>query len=500
MNQYGTANSWDKNRLVLSRRKILDDSDRWLLSLNSYDACGRLAGYIGSNHLSTNSLEGGTYTYDWADNVLTSSRTHGGPDGTYKVFNSMTYDHAGRLDLTKHRIDDGPEYTLSDKTYDKKNQITECKIGKVGNLPYLQTMNYSYLENGMLDEVNQSTLGGDLFYEKLHYYTTATGVSAQIQKNGNITAVASQVSGKNRQTFGYQYDHLNRMKEADYYGGSIASVDDYNVSLTYDKLGNINTLKRYGRAGGNAQQLIDDLVYQYPDINNKNKLTKVLDQAPVENRAYGYNNTSTNDYTYDGNGNITHDPSRGVTFSYNYFDLPVRADFGDGNVIKWLYDAEGSMLRKTVLTNEGTSNETVIDKRDYVGGIEYHNDIIDFIYHAEGRVQNTAGALSGQGQINITGSTSETKLYEAGTITSSQVLEPEANIEYKAGIDIVLNPGFLAKPGSMFLAHIVENDGGVDWQYQFTISDHLGNTRVVYADKDNNGRDNENITNTGLIV
>ena len=83
------------------------------------------------------------------------------------------------------------------------------------------------------------------------------------------------------------------------------------------------------------------------------------------------------------NGNMTYDPSKGVTFTYNHLNLPMLADFGSSKTIEWLYDATGTLLRKTV--KDGV---TTLDKRDYVGAFEYVNDYLESVYHSNGRIFN----------------------------------------------------------------------------------------------------------------
>jgi RHS repeat-associated protein len=69
---------------------------------------------------------------------------------------------------------------------------------------------------------------------------------------------------------------------------------------------------------------------------------------------------------------------------YNHLQLPYEITFSNGNNIKWVYDAEGNKLRK--VTKTGATTTTT----DYCGGIEYKNNVMNAIYHSEGRL--TAGA------------------------------------------------------------------------------------------------------------
>jgi RHS repeat-associated protein len=81
--------------------------------------------------------------------------------------------------------------------------------------------------------------------------------------------------------------------------------------------------------------------------------------------------------------------------------------------ITFLYDAGGNKLRKTVV-----NNGVVQYVQNYVGGIEYRNNILESIFHSEGRITTIGSAL----------------------------------------------------------------------KYEYALKDHLGNTRVMFSDRNNNGQ------------
>ncbi|MFE7088893.1 RHS repeat domain-containing protein, partial [Sphingobacterium spiritivorum] len=89
-------------------------------------------------------------------------------------------------------------------------------------------------------------------------------------------------------------------------------------------------------------------------------------------------------YSYDENGNAKTD-RMGMNLSYNYLNLP-RQVTGAGNTITYLYDAGGNKLRKIANTT---------GQRDYTGGIEYQNGVIELIHTAEGiAYRNANGTYS----------------------------------------------------------------------------------------------------------
>ncbi len=91
------------------------------------------------------------------------------------------------------------------------------------------------------------------------------------------------------------------------------------------------------------------------------------------NSISGFTNGS---YQYDVNGNMKLDGPKNVTIEYNYLNLPVNIS-KPGELMQNTFLANGAKLKKTVggLT------------REYVGGIEYNNGVIEFIQTEEGRAR-----------------------------------------------------------------------------------------------------------------
>ncbi|MBK7475260.1 MAG: hypothetical protein IPI11_04275 [Haliscomenobacter sp.] len=130
-------------------------------------------------------------------------------------------------------------------------------------------------------------------------------------------------------------------------------------------------------------------------------------------------------YTYDGNGNLKSDPYKGISsITYNHLNLPKLITFSSGNTIEIIYDASGNKLRKIV-----KQGATVQYEQDYSGGIEYRKTPaagtfrIEAIYHEEGRYFN----------LNVDGSNTPS------------------------------------------------------WRKEYALRDHLGSTRLLFADKDGDG-------------
>ncbi len=147
----------------------------------------------------------------------------------------------------------------------------------------------------------------------------------------------------------YNYDELYRLKEANYgvYNLSSGSIN-FNPSnafslknITYDRNGNLQTLKRYANvAAGNTPVLMDDLSYNY-HTTKRNRLLKVTDNITTSlglNTEIDFpNQTNANNYSYDeigqANGNISENQlyeynSRGLVEKISTQQNGVIAEFG----------------------------------------------------------------------------------------------------------------------------------------------------------------------------
>jgi RHS repeat-associated protein len=171
--------------------------------------------------------------------------------------------------------------------------------------------------------------------------------------------------------------------------------------------------------------MIDNLAFtQKP---GSNQFLRIADNAPAEFAPKGFKPSAgaqNNDYTYDNVGNQTSDPHKGISsIAYNYLNLPSVITWANGNKIEIQYDAAGMKLSKKV--SVGSTEQYT---QHYLGGIEYTGTgstrKLEAIYFADGRVYNT----------NVT------------TASSTVAL-----------------------------------------RYEYAIRDHLGNTRIMFADLDNLG-------------
>lgn len=324
--------------------------------------------------------------------ITKHKRTSGTTELTIRE--NFTYSAENRLLTHTHQINGGATQLLADNNYDALGQLTSKKIGNTTGSP-LQKVDFTYNIRGWLTQINktanlqQNTDPKDLFAFKINYNTTeaaVAGVNALF--NGNIAETLWKTGSDNTERgYGYQYDKLNRLKNAIYEKNGL-TTNAYNESLSYDKNGNIMTLTRNGDTDPQLQPIqTDNLVYTYPV--NSNQLSKVVDNS---NNTSGFNdfNKTGDDYIYDANGNLITDKSKSITaISYNQLNLPKKITFGTSGTIEYIYNSAGQKLDKIV--NE-TGKPTVMT--NYLGGFQYKDNVLEFFPTAEGYVKSTSGALT----------------------------------------------------------------------------------------------------------
>jgi len=170
----------------------------------------------------------------------------------------------------------------------------------------------------------------------------------------------------------------------------------------------------FGNINTNSAGYINNLTYSY----NGNKLRSVEDAGYGTLESDFKNSvTETEEYEYDGNGNMIRDDNKGVSVFYNALNLPVCVVFDAGGKIEWTYTSGGEKVRRTTYNTDETVTVT-----DYVGGFVYADNDLDYFNFDEG------------------------------------VVKPKSGSYY---------PDFYA--------------------YNYFLKGHLGNTRIVFSDEDNDG-------------
>jgi hypothetical protein len=444
------ANGQPNGQFILSETQFFDSYHRPI--------------YTRSNHilnLANPSAITNTMFYNARDQINSQAEGVAVNGINYSISQSHTYDNGGRKTKTEVSFDNILNKNIEETTaFDALDKPLQTKIG--GNL---QTLDYEYFAGGFLDKVNGGTTGAgglaltangwpsenssnDLFAMDLDYLA-----------NGNISNWKQQNRGFALQNYTYTYDDLQRITNAT--DGTFHQAYSYK-----DALGNFNGIFRNDlvKTNGNwALQNIDDNAYFYGNPLSS-KISSILDYTGSQ---LGYK-ANSGTYAYDANGNTTYDPANKLTTLYNYLNLPSKFTKDDGSKQELVYDFSGNKWQEI----EFLVNGDTLSKRSYLGSFEFERNSLQKAFHSTGFIQNLAAAVNSGGQSNgnIIGS----------NIVSTQKLINGGKSEYIADKSICLLPGFESLP--VFNAEIKPLAG---FQWNYILKDHLGNTRILFTDKNN---------------
>ena len=410
-------------------------------------------------------------TYNSLDQIKTNQTTVQIGNRDWTTLMESTYDHSARMSEEYCTVDGERRQTCQTPEY---NQWDAVVIKIIAN--DLQTIDYSYYENGFLKGINANFINGGIMPTSQDIPTINTNndlfsMALTYDAIGNITTWQSQNRGFASETNTYTYDGLNRILSSN------SSFNNYHQAFTYkDLIGNINTINRYDLVLNNGsweKQQIDSLTFSYQGTKSS-RLQSVADDS---NHEKGYRPNDGN-YNYDNNGNRIYDPQRQLSTKYNFMNLCALMTKSTGAKLEYIYDATGNKWQQIEYDALGNAQ-----KRSYIGGMEFLGNTLELVHHTTGFVRNlNAGAtatlvLSGDASGNQT----------AKQITSTETVNTLNALAYKADESITLQAGFEAKAGSDLHLTIEPISTEPDYEWQYRIADHLGNTRVLFADKDNDG-------------
>lgn len=145
----------------------------------------------------------------------------------------------------------------------------------------------------------------------------------------------------------YDYNAQNMLTDSGYNEGDRLNdwQGNYDESLSYDKMGNVQSLLRCGLLDDGSYGLIDNLSYSY----HGNQLLKVDDAAngPYYQGAFHFVDGADEavEYEYDANGNMVRDLNKCISsISYDLNNQPRKIEYNDGRNASYVYDAEGNKL------------------------------------------------------------------------------------------------------------------------------------------------------------
>ena len=425
--------------LVVGKRAFVLSDTLWLTTTTFYDDKGKVIQVNADNWARGKDIT--NTRYDFSGKILSTYQRHSNPKSsttpTSTLLTVFHYDAAGRPDSLIKTLNDNSLYqrviclTSYDELGQKKNERFD-----VGTTGQIETLNYLYNLRGWLKSINRNyvnTAGSssNWFGTELSYDNGFDSV----KYDGNISGAKWKSGDDNiARAFGYSYDPAGRLLSAYFTQQNIGSTSwtnnpvNFSVSgINYDGNGNINSMKQMGM-NGPISQTIDSLKYNYSYSGSSftNKLYYVTDKANNPATLLGdfheANNTETQDYNFDPNGNICKDKNKNIdTIIYDDHNLPAIINIHNRGVLYFIYDGEGNKVGKVMI--DTASSPRKIIRTTYANGFVYINnnntlDTLQYINHEAGRIRPV----------------------------------------FKTGVPI-------------------------QWSFDYFLKDHLGNTRVILASK-----------------
>ncbi|NLR63312.1 RHS repeat-associated core domain-containing protein [Chitinophaga varians] len=386
-----------------SRIKVLYPSGvsgpEWLTSVTYYDDRGRIIQAHVDNILGGTDVE--SVQFDFTSQVISTHKINNNPWGkpqkTLETRLRNVYYDDGKLKEKWLAVNNQPEKRLEDYYYNDLGQITRKVLGNG-----IETLNYTYNLKGWLTGINADYADNKT---NPHFFGTRIAFNEGFRRSqlgGKASGVIWRRAGSPDEAMGYGYDYdiANRLKTAHFIrntGGSSGEWSqqekNYTVdNLRYDEGGNIMSMRSYATLLGNTKA-VDDLTYTYqPDSY---VLSRVTDAAGDNKQSdFKNGNTTTDQYTYNKDGNLISDANKGVAMTWNnVIEKPDVLTFGgDANkTIKYVYDASGYRWQKIV--KEGNALTTYT----YIGNIVYKNDSILLHFgHSAGRIRMVTSSTTNQ--------------------------------------------------------------------------------------------------------
>ncbi len=368
--------------------------------------------------------------------------------------------------LAAYSYDDALGHVTETRYY-KDSEASSSKVSV-----QVDTIRYQYDVRQRLTGMHSQFFDYSLYYDQQIPQWNGRAVLADTNHNGNINATMATRNfpdqPRNTLVYGYRYDGLNRLTQADaivsaHVQGQGANSPHFTMGdsyYQYDKVGNLNHLKRYKAylEVDTVNTHVDEWAYQY--AQGTNRLTQVQGQQGTPNGSF----------TYDANGNALTDDLhiRGINATiYGRGNFPFRQTRtetppGIAYSMAYLYDAGESRIFKSV------KNETA----DTVAVAEY------FLYGGFGQELGKLDMLTGEWSwyvydvgrfAEFIPKTNQQPVYYGGDIGTSNLVKIPATAS-----------GTLSAGGFTYLNYTHYSDSAVN-AVRFHITDHIGNVRGIYT-------------------
>jgi RHS repeat-associated protein len=385
---YGVAN-------LTSLRGMLTATDQqnlgstMLRTVTYYDNTGQVIQKASQNHKS--GWDRQSSKLDFAGRTLETKLS---TRNALVVETRTSYDRGGRTKAICQKVSDGSTDTTS-AYWEPVGRYSYNGIGEMVSKTLgcnIQKVDYAYNMRGWMTSLNNPNqlstasekdfFGMTLDYDGVGNITTWNYRVAQ--RTGTYGA-APAITPKDPYAYTFTYDELNRIKTAGLNKMTTPAVTVFALGgndggkMKYDDNGNILSMQRTFNGA-----VVDNLAYA--PAANSNEIASISESGTNPSTANEFFAASSS-YTYDANGNLLTDTGKGITnIVYNYLNLPQTIT-KSGQTISYNYTADGTKLKANFGTNK---------VYDYVAGLVYRNDSLEFIPTAEGRILPPGRAINPQ--------------------------------------------------------------------------------------------------------
>ena len=336
-----------------SRVKVLGSgTDQWLTTATYYDRDYRTIQSVSDLYPSGVEITSNVYSFTGAVTQAKVKQRVGETEYEYNKW--FAYDNFGRLLSIRQQITGDAAngaVTLASYTYDALGNPATKSIHNGA-----ETETYAYDLTGRVTGSSSPSFSYALDYEQ----SDLPGATPRL--DGNISALRWGSGQAPDRAYAYTYDPVGQLASASYRTASsgvwTASEAYAEQNLSYDRHGNLKSLQRTG-ADGTVLHNLSEMSY------DGNKLLSV-----------NVNGSVFAAYSYDQNGNMTTDPRRGATLTYNLLNLPESVSAGEQSVT-YIYSAAGEKLA-------ANANGSLTYYRSVM--VYNGNNSLAYILHPEGTV------------------------------------------------------------------------------------------------------------------
>lgn len=417
---------------LTASKKLVLNSSLWITSYVFYDKYGQAIQVRSNNHLSSAIDNLTTNVYNFDGSLYLTQTYHKAIVGQeVTVKQRYEYDHAGRLLKVWHKINPasgGTDVLSCAYEYNELGQLVDKKLHSVDNgSTFLQSVDYRYSIRGWLASINNSQLtidnnnddNNDYFGMELLYNQAESGLSNTQYYNGNISAIKWKGVGAT---------------------AGVSEQKSYKYS--YDKSDRLTAgaYQKSSTTGWDTETNALNETQNYDHNGNISLLTRNQHKHQLSGviASYGSETMDNLTYTYNStNGNsLQKVTDAALTTGFN------NGNSGSGN--DFTYDVNGNL---TTDQNKGMS--IVYNELGKAQQITFADGrVINYTFDAAGSKLKMAVTANG---------TTTTTDYTGGFVYENNVLK------------------FFGSPDG----RIVKN--GSTFEYQYSIADHQGNTRVVFS-------------------